>query len=84
MFFAAGREIVRGVKGMECPVCGCQEFYIKDPDDEFETYEFSVAEGEVRFSAGAEGKSAEDVQETTPTFCNRCAWHGKLEELKKS
>ena len=69
---------------MECPLCGCQDFYIKNPDDEFETYEFSVGSGEVRFSADGDEPSAADVRDTTETFCNRCAWHGKLEDLRKS
>jgi hypothetical protein len=72
-----------GEKAMECPLCGCQDFFVKDPADEFETYEFSVAGGEVRFSPDAEGAPAEGVQETTETFCNRCSWHGAFLELKK-
>jgi hypothetical protein len=69
---------------MECPVCGCQDFFVKDPEDEYETFEFSVAGGEVRFSADGEGQPAADVRATTETFCNRCAWHGKFGELEKS
>jgi hypothetical protein len=68
---------------MECPLCGCQEFYLKDPEDEFETIEFSVATGAVRFSLEAED-AAPEVQEATETFCNRCSWHGPFQELKKS
>ena len=26
---------------MKCPQCGCEKFYVKDPDDEYETYEFA-------------------------------------------
>jgi hypothetical protein len=68
---------------MECPICGCQEFFVKDPEDEFETYEFSVASGAVRFSADVENESAPEVQEASETFCNKCAWHGKFQELRK-
>jgi hypothetical protein len=68
---------------MECPICGCQEFFVKDPEDEFETYEFSVASGAVRFSADVENASAPEVQEASETFCNKCAWHGKFQELRK-
>ena len=68
---------------MECPLCGCEEFYVKNPEDEFETFEFSVASGGVRFSADAEDAAAPEVQEATETFCNRCSWHGKFQELKK-
>ena len=68
---------------MECPLCGCQDFFVKDPEDEFETHEFSVAGDEVSFSADAEGALVPEVRNTTETFCNRCSWHGKFQELKK-
>ena len=69
---------------MECPLCGCQEFFVKDPDDAFETHEFSVAAGEVRFAADAEAAPAPAVLEATETFCNRCSWHGTFKELKNN
>ena len=34
---------------MKCPICGCEKFYLKDPDDEYETYEFELSDGEVAF-----------------------------------
>jgi len=67
---------------MKCPLCGCQNFFLKNPNDEFETYEFSVASGDVSFSGDADGAPAEGVQKTTETFCNRCSWHGPFQELK--
>lgn len=69
---------------MECPLCGCQDFYVKDPDDEFETHGFNVASGEVRFSSDSQEAPPPNVQETIEAFCNRCSWHGKLRELKKT
>jgi hypothetical protein len=77
----AGKFI--GGKAMECPLCGCQDFFIKDPQDEFETYEFSVSGGELRFRADAEGAEVPEVRDATETYCNRCAWHGRYQELKK-
>jgi hypothetical protein len=77
---ADGGTVGKGEK-MECPLCGCQEFFVKDPDDEFETYEFSVTSGEVRF--GADAEAAPEIRETTETFCNKCSWHGKFQEVKK-
>lgn len=65
---------------MKCPVCGCQEFYVKDPEDEFETHGFSVASGDVRF---ADEGSAPEIQDVTETYCDRCSWHGGLGVLKK-
>ena len=69
---------------MKCPVCGCQDFFVKDPNDEFETHGFSVASGNVRFSADSEDAQVPVVKETTETFCNRCTWHGGYQELKKT
>jgi len=31
---------------MKCPVCSCANFYIKDPEDEYETYEFELKDGQ--------------------------------------
>ncbi len=68
---------------MKCPVCGCQEFYVKDPEDEFETRGFSVASGAVCFEGEGAGAPAPVIEEAVETYCNRCSWHGKLGELKK-
>lgn len=69
---------------MKCPICGCQNFFVKNPDDEFETHGFSVASGDVHFSADSEDAPVPVVQETTETFCDRCTWRGKFQELKKT
>jgi hypothetical protein len=72
-----------GEKEMKCPLCGCKNFFVKNPDDEFETHEFSMVGGEVSFSAGAEDGPVPELQETTEAFCNKCSWHGEFQELKK-
>jgi hypothetical protein len=69
---------------MECPLCGCQDFFVKNPDDEFETYEFSVASGHVRFNSETAAAPTPEVQESTETFCNKCSWHGAFQQLKKN
>jgi hypothetical protein len=56
-------------------------FYIKDPDDEYETYEFEIREGRVAFSFEDEASLAPEVEGETETYCNKCSWHGKLKEL---
>ena len=35
---------------MKCPFCSCPTFYVKDSDDEYETYEFDLKEGEIVLS----------------------------------
>ncbi len=66
-----------------CPICGCEEFYVKDPEDEYEVYEFSCENGEVCFDPDTDKESAPDIGDETETYCNRCSWHDKLETLKK-
>ncbi len=69
---------------MKCPVCGCQGFYVKDPDDEFETYEFTLGDGGISFESGTDAAEAPALEDGTETFCNKCSWHGKLGELSKA
>ncbi len=69
---------------MKCPICGCQEFYVKDSDDAFETHGFSVASGAVRFAADGSQGPVPETDEATETYCDRCSWHGRLGELKGS
>ena len=67
----------------KCPVCGCEEFYVKDPEDDFETYEFTCEDGEVCFKADMDQENVPEIDYETETHCNRCSWHDKLEKLKK-
>ena len=67
----------------KCPICGCEEFYVKDPDDEYETYEFRCKDGEVCFNPDVDCEAAPEVGDDTETFCNRCSWHDKLKVVKK-
>ena len=63
---------------MKCPVCGCLEFYVKDPDDEYETYEFELREDK----AVAQSDDCPEIKDNTESFCNKCAWHGEFKELQ--
>ena len=53
---------------MECPLCGCVGFYIKDPDDEYETYEFAWRDGNVEFRRGCGSRQAVPKFAMTPRF----------------
>ena len=68
---------------MKCPLCSSVNFYIKDPQDEYETYEFELKDGQVEYSSEDEAAAAPGVQDQTETFCNKCSWHGKFKELAK-
>ena len=66
---------------MKCPTCGSLQFYAKDPDDAFEELHFSLrGDDVVPDPANAE---APEITPQTEAFCERCAWHGKLDQLKK-
>ncbi len=66
---------------MSCPVCGSKQFYVKDQDDEYESHDFELVKGQVVFEEGSLQDEALDGDTDTETFCNKCAWHGKLQEI---
>ena len=67
---------------MKCPVCGSLNFFVKDPDDEYETHEFELKGQDVVFNPGAAESDSPEVKRDTEIFCEKCAWHDKFEELK--
>ncbi len=67
---------------MKCPTCGCENFYIKDTDDEYETYEFTAADGKIEFDATLDQQEVPQITKEIETYCNKCAWHGKFETLE--
>ena len=69
---------------MKCPFCGCQSFYLKDPDDEYETYDFYVEKDAVKFSPEVKKSDVPELREETQCYCNQCAWNGKFGELENT
>ena len=65
----------------KCPLCGSKSFFVKDPDDPYEIYEFDLEEGEINFSSEGEESELPTIEGETETYCNRCAWHDKLKTL---
>jgi hypothetical protein len=68
---------------MKCPLCRSQHFYVKDPQDAYETYPFNCAEGSICFDPEVDLSAIPSIDAETETFCNQCAWHGKMQELKQ-
>ena len=68
---------------MSCPICGQNDFYIKDPDDEYECYDFNIKNGEIHFNEAVNSDDLPEVNGETEVFCNCCSWHGKLETIQK-
>ena len=67
----------------KCPVCGCLQFYVKNPDGPYETCEFECRDGEIVFSSDVDDAEKPDIGGDTETFCDKCVWHGEFNELKK-
>jgi len=68
--------------GTKCPLCGSASFYTKNSEDHYEIYEFDLEEEEIVFTSEAIDSELPDIEETTETYCNRCAWHGQFGTLK--
>ena len=66
----------------KCPLCGSQRFYVRDPEDQYETYEFDLNEGKVIFDPETAGTELPQVSAETETYCNKCAWHDRFKTLK--
>jgi hypothetical protein len=66
----------------KCPVCACKTFYVKNPDDEYDIYEFEYDEGEVCFKDDLDDDECPAIQDSTETYCNACAWHDKFNKIK--
>lgn len=66
----------------KCPVCGCKRFYVKNPDDEYDIYEFECRDGEPCFADDADPASCPPIAGGTETYCHQCAWHDHFDKLK--
>lgn len=68
---------------MKCPDCGAQRFYVKDPEDQYNIFEFDLIDGRIVSSDNENESDRLEVVEETETFCDRCAWHDKFKILKQ-
>ena len=66
----------------KCPLCGSQRFYVRDPEDQYELYEFDLNEGRVIFDPETTGTELPQISAETETYCNKCAWHDTFKTLK--
>jgi hypothetical protein len=67
---------------MKCPLCRSEDFYVKDPEDAYETHSFHCSDGSIRFDPDVDISIVPPIEAETETFCSQCAWHGKYQELK--
>jgi hypothetical protein len=67
---------------MKCPLCGSLNFFVKDPEDEYEIYEFELKDDSVVFSSETVESGSPEVKSETEVFCEKCSWHDKFQKLK--
>lgn len=70
------------MKERACPVCKCTSFYVKNPRDAFEVFEFRVEEGRVFFDPEEDGEEVPALGVETETYCTRCSWHDRFAALQ--
>jgi hypothetical protein len=66
----------------KCPLCGSQKFFVRNPEDFYDTVEFEFKGGEI--APCTDEGDAPDIGEETETHCCRCTWHGKVASLPKT
>lgn len=67
---------------MACPICKSDQFYVKDPEDQFETYEFQIRSGDIDFEDPEDQAAASQLAATNEIFCSRCSWHGLKKQVE--
>ena len=68
---------------MKCPFCRSQSFYVKDSEDEYQIHEFTWEEGGIVFPEEMDRADAASIGRETRIYCHRCAWQGKMDEVKE-
>ena len=68
---------------MKCPKCRCETFFVKDPDDEYNYFQFSCVDGEIEFASEVDASEVPEVHSETEAYCVQCAWHGRFDVLNK-
>jgi rRNA maturation protein Nop10 len=51
----------------KCPLCGSESFYVKDPGDPYEIYEFDLKDGKIVFNSDTDESEIPEVQGETET-----------------
>lgn len=67
---------------MACPVCKSNYFYVKDPGDPFEIYEFEYINDGMQFVYPEAAANAPEIKEDSEIYCQRCSWHGNTSKVR--
>ena len=65
----------------KCPICGSNEFHVKNPDDVFDVCQFECRDGRIVFAPDLEPAEIPEICNETIAYCNRCAWHDRFDRL---
>lgn len=60
---------------MKCPVCKSRRFFVKNPEDEYDMFEFEWTPEKIVFIS-----EPFEVSDDTRTLCSQCSWHGKVRD----
>lgn len=69
---------MKEVISMACPICKSHAFYTKNPDDDYDTYEFTYENGRIQYEDDDAEADAPKMSENPEIYCQRCSWHGKI------
>jgi hypothetical protein len=67
---------------MACPLCKSDEFLVKDPENEFDFWEFECTDGQIHFSDADASLEAPEMTGEREVYCRCCSWHGKIDKIK--
>ena len=65
----------------KCLVCGCVKFYAKNPEDEYDTYEFECRDGNISPDTDPD-EAFQKIAENSEIYCNDCTWHDTFGKIK--
>lgn len=66
---------------MTCPFCKSDQFYVKDTEDEWETFDFECKGGLIQFSDPDHASLNDQIEPDRTVYCQRCAWNGPCKEI---
>jgi hypothetical protein len=67
---------------LACPICKSNDFYSKNPDDDYDMFEFTFENGRIQYEDGRAESNAPRMSEDPEIYCQRCAWHGKITSVQ--
>jgi hypothetical protein len=71
-------RLLKEVISMACPICKSNDFYSKNPDDDYDVFEFTFENGQIQYEHEDAESDAPRMSENPEIYCQRCAWHGKI------